>query len=606
MKTSINIVNVSKSYGTNVLLDDVNLLIEEKSKIGVIGRNGAGKTTLIKMLMGLEEPDSGEIIISPEVQVGYLRQDDDFDLDENVIDHLSRITGAEKWRCAKIASRFGIDHNKSTFNIGKFSSGFRMRIKLTEMMLNEPNFLLLDEPSNFLDLNTLIDLENFLLDYNGGFLIISHDREFLKSTCEKTLEVGKGGCTYFPSGIEDFFEYKNEQIESTKRYNKNVDDKKAHLQKFVDKFGSKASKAKQAQSKMKQIEKLKTIEVGNPLKNVKIHIPHVVEKKGFAVVADELSIGYNGKEICKSQRIEIPRGVHVAVLGENGEGKTTLLRTLAGELEKVDGNFNYSQGIKLAYFAEHIYKNLTANDNVLSYLRRHAKPGILTRELQAMLGSFLFSNDDIYKDVSVLSGGEKSRLTLLAAISQCADILLLDEPTNHLDFETVEALGYALRNYKGTIFFTSHDRTFVSLLADSIIEVKAGKFDLYSGDYNSYVYNLRVKAIEAEEINKEEEKKEQDIKNKEKESTNVNGSYGERKKIKSQISKARNSIKSHEKQIEVLKQEELSILDFFDNGNVYDEEKSVRIKEIKNTIHELEVKWVKLHEELEKVSVLIN
>ena len=197
-KSVINIVNVSKSFVNKILLDKVNLLIEEKSKIGMIGRNGAGKTTLIKILMGEEEADDGEVIFSDEVKIGYLSQGANFDETEKVLDYLMRATNKESWVCSKIASRFGIDHIKVNYNIGDLSSGYRMRIKLSEMMLHEPNFLLLDEPSNFLDLNTLIDLENFLLDYKGGFLIVSHDREFLKTTCEKTIEIENGKITYFP------------------------------------------------------------------------------------------------------------------------------------------------------------------------------------------------------------------------------------------------------------------------------------------------------------------------------------------------------------------------------------------------------------------------
>ena len=191
-KSIINIVNISKRFIDRVLLDDVNLLIEEKSKIGMIGRNGAGKTTLLKILMGIEEADDGEVIFSDDVRIGYLRQQGDFDESEKVIDYLVRVSGKESWKCSKIASRFGIDHIKVNYNIGSLSSGYRMRVKLAEMMLEEPNFLILDEPSNFLDLNTLIDLENFLMDYNGGFLIVSHDREFLKTTCDKTVEIENG------------------------------------------------------------------------------------------------------------------------------------------------------------------------------------------------------------------------------------------------------------------------------------------------------------------------------------------------------------------------------------------------------------------------------
>ncbi len=595
-KSVINIVNVSKSFVNKILLDKANLLIEEKSKIGMIGRNGAGKTTLIKILIGEEEADDGEIIFSDEVKIGYLSQGANFDETEKVIDYLIRTTGRESWACSKIASKFGIDHIKVNYNIGDLSSGYRMRIKLAQMMLSEPNFLLLDEPSNFLDLNTLIDLENFLLDYKGGFLIVSHDREFLKTTCEKTIEIENGKIIYFPADIEGYFEYKEEKEASIKKYNKNIEERKAHLERFIERFRYKATKAKSVQSRIKQMEKLKTIEISHPAKNVRIKLPAVQDKKGFAMISDNLNIGYDKKIVAESKRIEIARGSKVAVLGQNGEGKTTFLRTIAGKINALSGSYNYAQGIKIAYFGEDTYKNITANDTVLSYLKKHAKQGLLHQELLTLLGSFLFSGDDINKDVKVLSGGEIARLSLLSAITQCADVLILDEPTNHLDFETVEALANSLKNYKGTIFFTSHDRTFTSLLADTIIEIKDKKFFLYSGDYESYVYKTKLEALKEEE--EEIEYRDNNIV-----SENKNNSYEDRKKIRNRLSKCENLIKKYENQINDYKNEENEILKFFEK--YYDEEKSKRLNEIKKLMEKAENEWFALNEEIDNIKKLL-
>lgn len=595
-KSVINIVNVSKSFVNKILLDKANLLIEEKSKIGMIGRNGAGKTTLIKILIGEEEADDGEIIFSDEVKIGYLSQGENFDETEKVIDYLIRATGKESWACSKIASRFGIDHVKVNYNIGDLSSGYRMRIKLTEMMLNEPNFLLLDEPSNFLDLNTLIDLENFLLDYKGGFLIVSHDREFLKTTCEKTIEIDNGKIIYFPADIGCYFEYKEEKEASIKKYNKNIEERKAHLERFIERFRYKATKAKSVQSRIKQMEKLKTIEISHPAKNVRIKLPLVQDKKGFAMISDNLNIGYDKKIVAESKRIEIARGSKVAVLGENGEGKTTFLRTIAGKINALSGSYNYAQGIKIAYFGEDTYKNITANDTVLSYLRNHAKRGLLHQELLTLLGSFLFSGDDINKDVKVLSGGEMARLSLLSAITQCADVLILDEPTNHLDFETVETLANSLKNYNGTIFFTSHDRTFTSLLADTIIEIKDKKIFLYPGNYESYVYKTKLKALKEEE----EEIKYQ---NNNIIHENKNNSYEDRKKIRNRLSKCENLLKKYESQINDYKNEEKYILKFFEK--YYDEEKSKRLQEIKKLIEKTENEWFAVNEEIDDIKKIL-
>ena len=601
-RSIINIVNISKRFVHKVLLDNVNLLIEEKSKIGMIGRNGAGKTTLLKILMGIEEPDDGEIILSDDVRIGYLRQQGDFDENEKVIDYLVRITGKESWKCSKIASRFGIDHIKVNYNLGNLSSGYRMRVKLSEMMLYEPNFLILDEPSNFLDLNTLIDLENFLMDYNGGFLIVSHDREFLKTTCEKTIEMENGKITYFPGDIEDYFEYKEEKEYTIKKYNKNIEERKAHLERFVERFRYKATKAKAVQSRIKQIEKLKTIEITHPAKNVKIKLPEVPEKKGFALISDDLVIGYGDNIVAESGRIEIPRGSRVAVLGQNGEGKTTFLRTIAGRLNPISGSYNYSYGIKIAYFGEDTYKNVTANDTVLSYLKKNAKQGLLSQELLTLLGSFLFSGDDVNKDVKVLSGGEMARLSLLSAITQCADVLILDEPTNHLDFETVEALASSLRDYGGTIFFTSHDRTFASLLADTIIEVKDKKLSLYPSNYEAYVYRVRLDALEEEERELKYQENNKEVLSKDNSSNaDEKNSYEERKKIRNKLSKYESLLKKHEKQIEDYKKEEAEILKFFETSLGYDDEKSRRLMEVKKLIEETENEWLLTNEEIDNI-----
>lgn len=592
-KSFINIVNVSKSFVNKTLLNKANLLIEEKSKIGMIGRNGAGKTTLIKILIGEEEADEGEIIFSEEAKIGYLSQGANFNEKDKVIDYLIRTSNKESWECSKIASIFGIDHVKINYNIGDLSSGYRMRIKLAEMMLSKPNFLLLDEPSNFLDLNTLIDLENFLFDYNGGFLIVSHDREFLKKTCEKTVEIDGGKIIYFHGDIEDYFEYKEEKERSIKKYNKNIEEQKAHLERFIERFRYKATKAKSVQSRIKQMEKLKTIEITHPAKNVRIKIPQVQAKKGFAIVTNNLIIGYDKKIVAESGRIEIARGSKVAVLGQNGEGKTTFLRTISGRINPISGDYNYSYGIKTAYFGEDTYKNITANDTVISYLKKNAKQGLLHQELLTLLGSFLFSGDDIDKDIKVLSGGERARLSLLAAITQSADVLILDEPTNHLDFETVEALALSLKDYTGTIFFTSHDRTFASLLADSIIEVKDKKLSLYSGDYQSYVYKTRIEALKE----KEEEIKFQNNINIKKEEKN--NDYEDRKKIRNRLSKCESLLKKCEKEINDYKTEEKEILKFFEIS--YDEEKSRRLLEIKKLIESAENQWLNINEEIDNI-----
>ncbi len=489
-KVLLQLNNIHKSYGARVILEDATASFSEEQKIGMIGRNGAGKSTLCKIITGHEEKDGGEIVKSADLRLSYLEQHDPYKLDETVIDFLMRYTGKEEWQCGKIAGQFQLKNDILKATIGSLSGGFRTRVKLTSMLLTEPNFLLLDEPTNYLDLKTLILLEEFLQGYPGGFLIVSHDREFLKKTCEHTLEVENGGCTLYPGSVENYLIFKEEQKAQALSYNKNVEAKQKQLQEFVDRFRAKASKASQAKSKMKQIEKLKTIDVGHALSNVHIKIPQVDTRNGVALVCSDLAIGYPDKLVASRIHVDIDHGKHVAVLGDNGQGKTTFLRTIAGELESKGGKFRWGYGASLGYYAQHVFVSLDPETDVYTHLSNVAAAGVTRQEILNLAGSFLFKGEDVKKKVKVLSGGERARLCLAGLLLTKSQILLLDEPTNHLDFETVEALGHALKGFSGTLFFVSHDRTFVNLVANEIIEVGGGDVRRYPGTYEEYVYHL--------------------------------------------------------------------------------------------------------------------
>lgn len=345
-KVLLTLSDIHKSYGANVILGGASASFSENQKIGVIGRNGAGKSTLCKIITGHEEPDDGAVSKSRGLRLSYLEQHDPYSLDETVMDFLMRHSGKEEWQCGKVAGSFQLKHGLLENRIGALSGGYRTRVKLAAMLLCEPNFLILDEPTNFLDLKTLILLEEFLQDYAGGFLIVSHDREFLKKTCEHTLEVEAGACALYPGSVEDYLLFKEEQKARSLSYNQNVEAKKKQLQLFVDRFRAKASKASQAKSKMKQMERLKTIDVGHPLGNVHIRIPAVEKKNSFALRCEDLAIGYPEKLVAGRIFMEIDQGSHVAVLGDNGQGKTTFLRTLAEDLAPKGGKFRWGHGLR--------------------------------------------------------------------------------------------------------------------------------------------------------------------------------------------------------------------------------------------------------------------
>src|SRR3989338_3210825 len=507
MPAMLQVNALHKRFGPRVIFDDAAVTLNSEQKIGCIGRNGAGKSTLCKILIGQDSADAGEVIRSGDLRLSYLEQHEPFTPTETVLEFLTRYTGEAPRRCGELAARFQITQEMLGQAVTSLSGGYHTRVKLTAMFLSDPNFLILDEPSNYLDLNTLILLEEFLQDFDGGFLIVSHDREFLKKTCDHTLEAENGRLTLYPGTVEEYLTFKAEQEAQAISYNQTIESKRKQLQAFVDRFHAKASKASQARSKMKQIEKLKTIDLAEAQHNVHIKIPAIQRRQGPALTCEDLDIGYPEKLVAKHIRVEVDHGAHVAVLGDNGQGKTTFLRTLAADLAPKCGRFKWGFGCSIAYYAQHVVAALDPSQDVFTHLERHAADAVTRQELLAMAGSFLFKGNDVKQPVSVLSGGECARLCLAGLLLMKRSVLLLDEPPNHLDFETVEALGAALRQFPGTVMFISHDRTFVNLVATQIVEVNNGAVIHYPGSYAEYVYRLETQVrqeLEAEEGSREE------------------------------------------------------------------------------------------------------
>ena len=592
MKTLLQLNEIHKSYGARVILDDATVSFMENQKIGVIGRNGAGKSTLCKIITGHEEADGGTMIKSAELRLSYLEQHDPYKLDETVLGFLMRYTQKEEWQCGKVAGRFQLKNELLNAPIGSLSGGYRTRVKLTSMLLAEPNFLLLDEPTNYLDLKTLILLEEFLQDYDGGFLIVSHDREFLKKTCEHTLEVENGSCTLYPGSVEDYLLFKEEQTEQALSYNKNVEAKKKQLQLFVDRFGAKASKASQAKSKMKQIEKLKTIEVGHPLGNVHIRIPAVDRRNGIAFTCDSLAIGYPEKLVASKISLEIHQGAHVAVLGDNGQGKTTFLRTLADDLPAKGGKFRWGHNLSFGYYAQHVFTALDPEMDVYTHLSNVAARGVTSQEILNLAGSFLFKGEDVKKKTAVLSGGERARLCLAGLLLAKNQVLLFDEPTNHLDFETVEALGRALKSFSGTVFFISHDRTFVNLVASEIVEVNNGAVRRYPGTYEDYVYHLEKEL--------QDELEELEPKSAQTPAAKPKSDYHQKKEMESEKRKLGTRIKKLEAELEAQKKERDAIHEEFMRDSMnWSRERHERHDELVKKIEANELLWLELTGKLE-------
>lgn len=480
-----------KSYGTKVLFQDASFSVNEGDHVGVIGPNGAGKTTLFKVLLGEEHLEKGSIIKARKLEVGYLSQHDIWQEGETGVSFLERNTRIPIWDVYSQLDQFQITEEILARPLASLSGGYRMRIKLLSLLSQEPNLMLLDEPTNYLDLETTLILEKFLQKYQGTFLLISHDREFLRRTTDHTLEVEQGEITKYNGNIDDYFDQKQLMREQLESQAQSQQEKRAKILDFVARFGAKATKAKQAQSRLRTLEKMENIEIKPLPMSARIRIPAPAKtgKKIFSL--EEVKLGYAQKEILRDVNLHVSRGEHISVVGFNGAGKSTLLKALAGKLEPLEGKIQWGDGVELAYFAQHVVEALDGSDTVLEAFSRDAHPGVMPQQILDLAGSLLFSGDDVKKKVSVLSGGEKSRVALGKVLLKRAPCLVLDEPTNHLDFQTVEALTEALKAYEGTVLVVSHDRGFVSRVAGKIWEVANGKVNVYLGTYDEYVWSVQ-------------------------------------------------------------------------------------------------------------------
>ena len=498
MAVLLDIKNASKRYGDQILLDEASATITDDGKVGFVGRNGAGKSTLLRVILGEEELDGGEVIHHPRLRLGYLRQHDPFLPDESALDFLMRDSRQPDWKCGEVAGQFELKGDYLHGPVGELSGGWQTRVKLTALLLHEPNLLLLDEPTNFLDLRTQMLLEHFLRTFKEACLIVSHDRGFLTATCDRTLDLSRGKLTSYPGKIDAFLDHQREQREHLQRVNAATLVKKRQLEQFITKNRAKASTASQACSKAKQLERLELEEIASDAPTAAIRCPEVAPRQGPAVRCIDLAIGYPDHTVAEDVAVEIDHGMRLAIVGDNGQGKTTFLRTLVGSLEPTAGRVKWGYGCEIGTYAQHVYTTLPEDETVLGYLERVSALGTKTQRILDLAGAMLFRGQAIEKKVRVLSGGERARLCLAGLLLGGFNVLVLDEPGNHLDVETVEALAAALEDYDGTVIFTSHDRSFVQAVATSVVEVAAGRVVQYPGSYRQYVERMKTEIDAAE------------------------------------------------------------------------------------------------------------
>src|SRR5436305_2215344 len=487
MASLLQITKAYKTYGDQVLLDGAEATLSDNVKVGLIGRNGAGKSTLLRVLLGEEELDSGEVIRHPRLRMGYLRQHDPFLPRESALDFLRRDSGQPDWKCGEVAGQFELKGAYLLGPIAKLSGGWQTRVKLAALLLHEPNLLLLDEPTNFLDLRTQILLEHFLRGYDGGCLIVSHDRTFLNATCDHTLALSRGRLTSFPGKVDAYLEFERERREHGERSNEAILAKRRHLEDFIARNKARAATAKLAQSKSKMLEKLETTVIAGDEPTVRIRAPRIEPRKGIALRCTDLAIGYPERRVAADVRLELDHGARAAVVGDNGEGKTTLLRTIVDSLPPLGGEARWGFGCQIGVYAQHVYTSLPEGQTVIDYLRAQAAFGKKEQEILEVASSFLFRGAHVKKKIAILSGGERARLCLAALLLSKHNVLILDEPGNHLDVDSVEALIDALQEYEGTVIFTSHDRHFTGRVATCVVEVRDGRVTNYNGKYEAYL-----------------------------------------------------------------------------------------------------------------------
>lgn len=535
-------------YGEKHLFKDVSTVVYPGDRIGLVGVNGTGKSTLMKIMAGETETDDGVVHRSRHLSVAYLPQESGALLSDRslyqeaessfeeilalqheleVLNQQISTTAAESDEFSELLERQGeiqhhLDNNdiytirsrveKVLHGLGfstedlqapvsTFSGGWVMRLLLAKMLLASPSLLLLDEPTNHLDLESLTWVETFLQSHNGALVIISHDRTFLDRTTTQTWELSLGNLTTYKGNYSKYVVEKEERRHIEKAAYQNQQAQIRQTMRFVERFKAKATKARQAQSKLKQLNKIERIELAEDEHQIKFTFPPAPQSGRDVLMVGGLSKSYGHKEVFKSVELHLERGDKVAVVGVNGAGKSTLMRILAGQVEPDEGTLRFGTGVKPTYFGQHQAQELPLNYNVLETLSHAAEDMTITR-MRSLLGAFLFRGEDVEKKVSVLSGGEKSRLALARMIAIPANCMLLDEPTNHLDMTSQDVLQEAMRQYDGTIIVVSHNRYFLDCFVNKVIEVKDGEVTLYEGNVSEYLYKQEQIALRESERNK--------------------------------------------------------------------------------------------------------
>ena len=538
----ISINGLTVAYGGFTLLDDINFHISENDKIGLVGKNGAGKSTVLKLICGLQTPTTGKVAVPSGIKIGYLPQIMEHHKGKSVIDEtmtafadmyakedeLEKITmelesredyeskeyqnliirlneindsltysqsESPRVQAERTLQGLGFKYEELDRPTETFSQGWNMRIELAKILLSKPDVLLLDEPTNHLDIESIEWLEGYLKDYKGSLVLISHDRKFLDNITNRTVEIMLGHIHDYKVPYSKYLELRKERIAQQKAAYENQQRMIEKSEEFIEKFRYKPTKSNQVQSRIKQLEKLERIEVDEEDNSaLVVKFPPAPRSGDIAFKATDLTVGYGSKVVFSGADIEVKRGEKVALVGRNGEGKTTLMRVIMKELDPISGEARTGHNVNVGYYAQNQEDILNKQDTVFETLDRIAVGDIRTK-LRDILAAFLFKGEDIDKKVAVLSGGERARLAMAKLMLKPYNLLALDEPTNHMDIRSKDILKQALKSYDGTLIIVSHDRDFLDGLVDKLYEFRDGKVKEHLGTVAEFLERRKLENL---------------------------------------------------------------------------------------------------------------
>ena len=596
----LNATNISKSFGSNEIIKDATFLVNEHEKVAIVGVNGAGKTTLLKILTGEESADSGSITLAKDAKLGYLRQINNVDSALSIIDELytviepilnmekrmsqmqedmKHLTGSEleelyssytalthsyelmdgyaaKSRVVGILKGLGFEEDDFDRKINTLSGGQKTRVFLAKLLLEEPDIILLDEPTNHLDLKSIEWLESYLLNYKGAVIIVSHDRYFLDKIVSKVIDIENGNVQMYLGNYTDFSNKKQMLLDAKMKEYLNQQQEIKHQEAVITKLKqfNREKSIKRAESRQKQLEKIERVEAPQTYsENMRLSLDISKESGKDVLTVHNLSKSFDQKKLFWDINFEIKRGERVAIIGDNGTGKTTLLKIINGLLEPDTGEVIYGSNVSVAYYdQEHQVLHM---DKTLFDELSDTYPDMTNTQIRNILAAFLFTGEDVYKKIADLSGGERGRVSLVKLMLSKANFLLLDEPTNHLDIVSKDVLENALNNFPGTVCYVSHDRYFINKTATRILDLTENRLLNYIGNYDYYIEKREAVEEAANLTNTEQAEKPADVSESKKEWIDNKTALAQKKKVKNALNKCEKEISEIEDKLQAVDEE---------------------------------------------------